>query len=194
MDTEPHHLLAQVPLTVSPFLNLPTATTLPYTYKQLPSTLPYSVIDPPASNTSIGDPSADPNSATNSTMQQQKPAYVTTSAGHAAHPDDIIASCRALANHLDKMQEDAKAAVAKWENNIRERELAEKRRVAPGWLDEEVRMLVPEKKGGSQSQQQQGGSGDLMSGDAPPMQDPEEERRRKEGEELDRAFGGMQIR
>ncbi|KFX89057.1 hypothetical protein V490_07257, partial [Pseudogymnoascus sp. VKM F-3557] len=31
-DNKAHPLLAQVPLTVSPFISLPTATTLPYTY------------------------------------------------------------------------------------------------------------------------------------------------------------------
>lgn len=32
-----------------------------------------------------------------------------------------------------------------WEQSIRDRELAEKRRKAPGWLDSENRILEPEK-------------------------------------------------
>jgi hypothetical protein len=43
------------------------------------------------------------------------------------------------------MQEDSVRAITSWEGEIRERDLAEKRRVAPGWLDveESGRGLVP---------------------------------------------------
>ncbi|KAK7706949.1 hypothetical protein SLS57_009463 [Botryosphaeria dothidea] len=188
-EDHPHTLLAQIPLTVSPFVSLPTATPLPYTYKQLPSTLPPSVTDPP------------PDAANNDTQQQQqppKPAYVTSASGqHAAHPDDIIASCRALQAHLTQLTEDARATLRRWEDGIHERDLAEKRRVAPGWLDEEVKMLVPERKGDEQQQQgslldggvpgQEGGAaagGEAMQGVV----------QSDEGAELDRAFGGLGIR
>jgi hypothetical protein len=124
-----------VPLTVSPFLSLPQATTLPHTYRPLPPILPPSVIDMPAAG-----PNADKSSA------PQKPLYVTSQAtGHSAHPDQIVESCRALQEHLKKMQDDSIRAITNWDGEIRERDLAEKRRVAPGWLDveESGRGLVP---------------------------------------------------
>lgn len=66
--------------------------------------------------------------------------------------------------------------------------------MAPGWLDEEVKMLVPERK----SQQQEGASGaSLLDGAAPGQEGGEAMQgvvRSEEGEELDRAFGGMEIR
>lgn len=79
----------------------------------------------------------------------------------------------------------------KWDGDIRERELAEKRRVAPGWLDVEVgeRGLVPERSGGGQHHGVGAGGGsagvgvEMMEVDA-----------KDEGEELDRAFGGLGIR
>ncbi|KAJ5148527.1 hypothetical protein N7448_000105 [Penicillium atrosanguineum] len=85
----PHLFLAQVPLTVSPFINLPTSVTLPYTYKSVPSTLPPSVtVDP-------SNPDA-------------KARYVISSSGeHAAHPDEILAACQSLEQHLKKTRSDA---------------------------------------------------------------------------------------
>jgi len=160
---------------VSPFINLPTATTLPYTYKSLPSTLPPS---------STGD--------TNGT---EKPKYVTSASGHAAHPDEIIASCKALQAHLQKAQDDAERTLKEWEEGIRLRELAEKRRLAPGWLDREEKILEPEKKSATQAQST-GGQGhevDLMD-----RQDDDlgetglaESTESREGEQLDKAFGGL---
>ncbi|KKY22227.1 hypothetical protein UCDDS831_g03786 [Diplodia seriata] len=198
-EDHPHPLLAQLPLTVSPFVSLPTATPLPYTYKQLPSTLPPSVTDPPAiTNNPEAAAAADQQLQDNNAPP--KPTYVTSASGqHAAHPDDIIASCRALQAHLTRLTEDARAATRRWEDGLRERDLAEKRRVAPGWLDEEVKMLVPERKGG----------GNLMDEDAPPpMLQPglgggggggggeamQGVVQSDEGAELDKAFGGLGLR
>ncbi|KAI4149232.1 MAG: hypothetical protein LQ340_004740 [Diploschistes diacapsis] len=170
-DGRAHPLLAQIPLTVSPFISLPKATTLPYTYKSLPSTLP-------PSSTGEGGEDA-------------KPKYVISQSGHAAHPDDIIASCHALQAHLKKMQDDAENTLKKWQDDIKDRELAEKRRVAPGWLDREEKILEPERR---QPGQAQGGLAqenimDMQEGSGPP-----ERSLTQEGEELDRAFGGMQMR
>lgn len=171
----PHPILAQVPLTVSPFINLPRATTLPYTYKSLPSTLPPS---------STGD-----------TTGAEKPKYVTSSSGHAAHPDEIIASCKALQAHLQKVQDDAERTLKEWEESIRQRELAEKRRLAPGWLDREEKILEPEKKSDRQTQVAGGQAQDL---DLMDRQDDDigemglaEMNESREGEQLDRAFGGL---
>ncbi|MCJ1302958.1 hypothetical protein MMC08_005763 [Hypocenomyce scalaris] len=172
-DGRPHPLLAQIPLTVSPFISLPTATTLPYTYKSLPSTLPPS-----------------------STGDSDKAKYVVSSSGYAAHPDEIIASCKALQAHLQKLQEDAEKTLKEWEDGIKERELAEKRRLAPGWLDREEKILEPEKKrdGTAVTATPDQGNNIMDMDNQPgesrlePMADP---RSNAEGEELDRAFGSM---
>lgn len=133
----------QVPLTVSPFINLPTATTLPYTYKAMPSTLPPSVTGiTSTAGTDGGGSSADPSSNNN----PGRPRYVVSSSGHAAHPDDIVASCRALQAHVEALQANAESELRALDERIRARELAEKRRVAPGWLDSEARLLEPERK------------------------------------------------
>ena len=175
---EPHHLLEQVPLTVSPFVSLPTATTLSYNYKTMPSTIPPSQLGIEAAS---DDPSGQP-----------KPKYIISKSGHAAHPEDIMASCRALQAHVSKLQEDAERELREFEERIKERELAEKRRVAPGWLDSESRLLEPEKAAGAEQQQQQS------------LMDNESEEQKAvskttpattdEGAELDRAFGGMDLK
>ncbi|KAF4544158.1 Conserved oligomeric golgi complex subunit 2 protein [Lasiodiplodia theobromae] len=196
-EDHPHPLLAQIPLTVSPFVSLPTATPLPYTYKQLPSTLPPSVTDPPAVANATDDQQLQQDVNAAGGGVPPKPAYVMSASGqHAAHPDDIIASCRALQAHLTRLTEDARATVRQWEEGIRERDLAEKRRVAPGWLDEDVKMLVPERKGDGGGGGQQGGS--LLDEAAPQQQQQGEAMQgvvqSDEGAELDRAFGGLGIR
>ncbi|RYP34321.1 hypothetical protein DL767_004315 [Monosporascus sp. MG133] len=129
-DDRTHPLLAQVPLTVSPFVSLPTAATLPYTYKSMPSALPA------------------PATGITGATDDEKPKYVVSPSGHAAHPDEIIASCQALQVHITRMREDMEATLRRMEDRIRERDLAEKRRVAPGWLDSDARLLEPERKSG----------------------------------------------
>lgn len=144
--------------------------------------------------------------------QHPKPQYVVSSSGHAAHPDDIIASCRALQSHIAKLQADAEKSLRELDERIRARELAEKRRLAPGWLDSDARLLEPERKdvvpvseapsdpvggagygggfftghGQPQTQQQGAGYGQhYHDGTVSEMAVPDE------GEELDRAFGGL---
>jgi hypothetical protein len=169
-------LLAQIPLTVSPFISLPTATTLPYTYKSLPSTLPRS---------SIGDANGG-----------EKPKYVVSSSGHAAHPDEILESCRTLQAHLQKLQDDADRTLQEWEASIRERDLAEKRRIAPGWLDREERILQPGRKSiGNTLGPVNGSQGTIQSKPAASdLIDIPETTTSKEGEDIDRAFGGLNIK
>ena len=178
-------------MTVSPFVNLPTATTLPYTYKTMPSTLPPSATGiTGATDGSDGDPSA-------------KARYVISQSGHAAHPDDIIASCRALQAHVAKLQADADAELRALDDRIKARELAEKRRVAPGWLDSDARLLEPERKsvilggevasGDERSMSEQFAGMSIAAAQQQPggvieMPAPDE------GEELDRAFGSMAFR
>lgn len=177
---EPHPLLAQIPLTVSPFISLPTATTLPYTYKPLPSTLP-------------------PSSTADSTgVEREK--YIVSPSGHSAHPDEIIASCHALQAHLRRMQEDAEKILREWEANLKEQELAEKRRVAPGWLDREEKILEPERTTNLSrvpgSTQNRNESVSLMDRQDSDQQDlnMQDTITGVAGDELDRAFGGMAIR
>lgn len=187
-----HPLLAQVPLTVSPFINLPTSTTLPYTYKSMPSTLPQSA-------TGITSATADGSTAD----PVSKPRYVVSQSGHAAHPDDIIASCRALQAHIGKLQSDAEKELRELDERIRARELAEKRRVAPGWLDSDARLLEPERAAGTGT-----GTPDLMGGDAADGASVSEQLQGlsigggqvsemsahdDEGAQMDRAFGNMAL-
>ncbi|KAL6704487.1 hypothetical protein ACN47E_008116 [Coniothyrium glycines] len=202
-DEHPHPLLAQVPLTVSPFLSLPTAVPLPYSYTSLPSTLPPSILTPP----SLAPQSSHNDTGTPATQAatQNPTAYVVSSTGTSATPDQILSSCVALQQHLAKLEADARHTLSDWEERRRKEDMAEKRRLAPGWLDNDVHILKPENVGGSeegqpssvevgveptqteQQQQQQ----------PPPPQwmdlDPQAESRRKEGEELDRVFGGLKV-
>ncbi|KAI0122922.1 hypothetical protein BJ170DRAFT_117977 [Xylariales sp. AK1849] len=164
-DNRTHPLLAQIPLTVSPFVSLPTAATLPYTYRAMPSTLP------------------PPSSAITGTTDE-RPRYVISASGHAAHPDDIIQSCKALQSHVLKMQEDAEKEIRELDERIKARELAEKRRVAPGWLDSEARLLEPERKPGTE-ENVAGQFAEMSIAD----REGASEMAVDQGEELDRAFG-----
>ncbi|KAI8933360.1 hypothetical protein NX059_009979 [Plenodomus lindquistii] len=172
MNVNPHPLLAQVPLTLSPFLALPTAIPLPYSYKTLPSTLPPSIIQPNPSNPS------------------QPPAYVQSSSGTTATPDEILTSCLALQQHLAKLEADARRTLGEWEERRQKEELAEKRRVAPGWLDSRVHIIKPEVVGEQKAEEEQ-----ERKDDVPQLMDldPQAESKRKAGEELDRVFGGLKV-
>lgn len=88
---------------------------------------------------------------------------------------------------------------------MREQELAEKRRVAPGWLDREEKILEPERGGaGGVGGVAAGVGGVLGQGGGVSIMDQQEERPRESdrgtagadaaGDELDRAFGGMGLR
>ena len=204
MASDPHPLLAQAPLTVSPFLSLPTATPLPYSYKQLPSTLPPSILSAPpnASNPSAADPAAGAAAA----APPEPPAYIVSQTGVTATPDSILSSCVALQSHLAQLESNARATLKDWEDRRRAADLAEKRRVAPGWLDGDVKILKPEnvsegqdvqmgEASGVQQQQQQqqpqrrtsvGIKGLIERRDGIPDE--------REGEALDRAFGGLDLK
>lgn len=167
-----------MPLTVSPFVSLPTATTLSYNYKTMPSNIPPS---------SLGIPTASEGS---DLSDQPKPRFIVSNSGHAAHPEDIIGSCRALSAHLDKMQEEADRELKEFEDRKKERDLAEKRRVAPGWLDSESRMLEPERTGGPPEPSLMDKESEEQKAAAAAKAKAEED----EGAQLDRAFGDMAIR
>lgn len=72
----------------------------------------------------------------------------------------------------------------RWEEEIRERELREKRRRAPGWLDSEERILEPER---GTTREVRGSLMDAPSGEG----EGDAERKRGEdlGDAMDRAFG-----
>jgi hypothetical protein len=167
---DPHPLLTQVPLTISPFLSLPTSVPLPYSYKSLPSTLPPSILQPQ-----------------NQSNEQQPPQYVTSASGSSAHPDTILSSCTALQQHLSKLEAEARRTLKGWEDKRAAEDLAEKRRLAPGWLDSGVHILKPEEE----EKQDKGVVENIMDDD--PQQREAETKKVREGEELDRVFGGLKV-
>jgi hypothetical protein len=132
--------------------------------------------------------------------EEPKPQYVVSQAtGLAFHPDDIVESCRRLQESLARMQDESERAIRRWEGGIRERELAERRRVAPGWLDvgEAGRGLVPERVGGGAAaqQQQQQQQQRVETSQAGRQQDTQMGGgEADEGAELDRAFGSLSMR
>lgn len=173
---EPHPLLEQVPLTVSPFVSLPTATTLSYNYKTMPSNIPPSA---------LGIPTA----ADDSSSEQPGTRFIVSATGHAASPHEILESCHALLCHVTQLQSDAERELRQFEDRIKERDLAEKRKVAPGWLDSDSRLLEPERAPASPAQQSTSPAahpGQHRHGAAGPPSTEHDE-----GAELDKAFGGM---
>jgi hypothetical protein len=126
---------------------------------------------------------------------------VVSPTGHAAHPDDIIASCKALQAYIQKVQDDADKELKAWETDIKTRELAEKRRVAPGWLDSDARILEPERADNRAAGQiaTPAAQMSLMDADASSAETSGLDGFRApavngEGEELDRAFGGLGLK
>jgi hypothetical protein len=85
------------------------------------------------------------------------------------------------------MQADSEAAIRRWDGDVKAKELAERRRVAPGWLDvgEESRMLVPERP--RSEMHEAPGDGGEMEGVVG------ETKKSDEGDALDRAFGGLNV-
>lgn len=120
---------------------------------------------------------------------------MVSSSGHAAHPDDIIASCKALQAYIQKVQDDANKELKAWEDLVAARELAEKRRVAPGWLDSDARILEPERKTGSTGESAQGNLMDegVSKAEESNLQGTPVALPSGGGDELDRAFGGIDL-
>lgn len=122
-----------------------------------------------------------------------------SSSGHTANPDEIIASCQALQAHIQNLQEDAEKTLRDWEAGLREQELAEKRRVAPGWLDREEKILEPERArgsaGGAVAMDQSSQEVNIMDRQDGMPQDEliADDVQTAQGDELDRAFGGMAL-
>lgn len=143
-------------------------------------------------------PSTLPPSSTGSTTTSadEKPKYVVSASGHAAHPDDIIASCKALQTYITKVKDDADRELQAWEDAIKARELAEKRRVAPGWLDSEARILEPARREGRQEGRAEASimDSDASRAEASRLGESLAEKVSREGEQLDKAFGGLALK
>lgn len=76
-----------------------------------------------------------------------------------------------------------------WDQKIKARELAEKRRKAPGWLDADQKILEPERAGTNEQPQPV----NLMD-DAPPVEVDKRENEVDElGDAMDRAFGRSEM-
>ena len=148
------------------------AVTLSYTYKSVPSSLPPST--------------------TGEEAEGAKPKYVVSQSGHAAHPDEIIASCQALQAHIQQLQDSAAATLGKWQEDIQQRELAEKRRVAPGWLDREEKILEPQRTHSAMASQ--GSASAPSQPSMKPRTAVPDSVDQDEGRAMDRAFGGMNIK
>ncbi|KAF8541604.1 hypothetical protein BDD12DRAFT_829040 [Trichophaea hybrida] len=165
------HLLQQIPLTASPLIQLPTAVTLPYSYQSLPLGLPHPSTAPvPPANGEVPLP--------------EGAGYITSPSGNVSQtPEAIIHSCHALIQYLQSQKSSAEQAWRDWEKSIEDRDLMEKRRVAPGYLDTGIQILEPTRKAVNTSEsepQQVTGRG---GGD--------EQRSTEAGDELDRVFGKM---
>ena len=98
------------------------------------------------------------------------------------------------------MQDDAEKTLRDWEAKWREQELAEKRRVAPGWLDRDEKILEPQRAthnsmvpGSIQDRNESVSLMDRQDCDRRDtnMQDIQTD---AAGDELDRAFGAMALR
>lgn len=101
---------------------------------------------------------------------------------------------------MQRVQDDADRELKAWQDAIDARELAEKRRVAPGWLDSDARILEPERRnlsneasGGPEMTQKHLMDADVSSQDASSLQRTPVAAPSREGDELDRAFGGLGI-
>lgn len=99
---------------------------------------------------------------------------------------------------MQKVQDDADRELKAWQDAIDARELAEKRRVAPGWLDSDARILEPERKnvsgaaaGSEMAQRNHLMDAGVSSADAPSLQHTPVAEPNSQGDELDRAFGAL---
>jgi hypothetical protein len=90
---------------------------------------------------------------------------------------------------MKKTMEGASAAIRDWEQDIKERDLAEKRRVAPGWLDRDEKILEPTKAASKEDAGQNLLDGQPTTNISAPAMSPN-----REGEELDRAFGTLGVK
>jgi hypothetical protein len=102
-------------------------------------------------------------------------------------PEDIMRMCHSLMQHLLTQRSAAEQALRDWEKSIADRELMEKRRVAPGYLDTGIQILEPTRKSVAPNitEHQQAAATSAV---------PESIQASTEaGDELDRVFGKMSV-
>lgn len=102
------------------------------------------------------------------------------------------------------MQKEGERVLREWEEQVKGEELREKRRVAPGWLDREERVLEPERKTGllGSGDDKPGGPAGIIghrqnkttAGSEVTIQGQQVPLQNAAGDELDRAFGSMELR
>lgn len=107
---------------------------------------------------------------------------------------------------MQSLEAEAKKTLGAWEEKRRAEELAEKRRVAPGWLDGDVKLLRPEnvstedtamedvEASGSGQQGAQAGERRSSVGIRGLVERRDGIPNPSEGEALDRAFGGLDLK
>lgn len=128
-------------------------------------------------------------------LDGKAPYVVSITGGYASHPDEMLASYQALEDHLKKTMVDAEKTIKDWEDSVKQRELAEKRRVAPGWLDREEKLLQPVHASSASGHSVGAAPQSLL--DSSTMEQEAQVpaiQPRDEGEELDRAFGGLDVK
>jgi hypothetical protein len=87
-----------------------------------------------------------------------------------------------LITHIQSQQKAKEQTIKDWEKSIEERELMEKRRVAPGYLDTGLRILEPTRS-----------TPVPAPIPAPPAAPPVQDSTSGGGEELDRVFGKLGV-
>lgn len=120
------------------------------------------------------------------------------------------------------MQREGEKVLRDWEEQVKGEELREKRRLAPGWLDREERVLEPERRktggapsslgssrgaaaaadggeiigvgGHRQSQHERTTAGSEITKQGQQQQQGPSQNKNAAGDELDRAFGSMELR
>jgi len=113
--------LSQLVLIKSPYLQLPHPVTLPYNYTPLPSSVDTIVTPPPPPrNVTDSQPTTD-FSQVLSSVELSVQRIAELKAEHEAHLERIKS----------------------WEDQIHVREVREQRRIAPGYLDTDQRLLMP---------------------------------------------------
>ena len=98
---------------------------------------------------------------------------------------------------MRKTQEEAETAIREWEQTLKDQDLAEKRRLAPGWLDRNEKILEPERKGSSTgpSTARDQNLASIMDSEISDeqMQPMPQKPLDSAGDELDRAFGAINL-
>ncbi|PHH68566.1 hypothetical protein CDD82_470 [Ophiocordyceps australis] len=203
-----HPLLEQVPLTVSPFVSLPTATTLSYNYKTMPSSIPPSsklslkhimndedpdAFSPPYNVSSPSHPSTPSNASLSVNLSSPSNASSSSPASAPVYsaPQVLIRTCRELVDYLVEVEKRGREDIAAFDQQRREERLMERRRIAPGWLDRAERILEPERVATNQEQQPPTASAAAAPQAAP--SEPPTLQLDAAGEQLDKAFGDLSL-